>query len=216
VLLNSAPFFVAIIGRLALNERITALRAAGLVVGFAGVALIVFSDPGDIGSGSDLVLGCILTLIGALGYGAGSLAVRYVYVGDPSLDVLGFSAAQFIAGGLVLAPYAIFSGDPGSTDWGSSELWLSLAFLAAGAQVIAYVCFFYALGRWPGSRVFVWTFLAPVVAVVIEIFRGNLPGAMTTAGIVVVIAGVAIVNLPQAEAPEQRAAPERDPDEAVV
>ena len=68
-----------------------------------------------------------------------------------------------------------------------------------------------ALGRWPGSRVYAWTFLAPVVAVVIEALRGNLPGALTTLGILVVIAGVAIVNLPRAEAPDaaEDALPER-------
>src|SRR6202046_5704894 len=41
VLANSAPFFVAIIARFALAERITRLRAAGLVIGFGGVLLVV-------------------------------------------------------------------------------------------------------------------------------------------------------------------------------
>jgi drug/metabolite transporter (DMT)-like permease len=211
VLLNSAPFFVAIIGRLALDERITALRTAGLVVGFAGVALIILSDPGDVGSGSDLIIGCALTLVGAIGYACGGLAMRYVYLREPDVDVIGFSVAQFVCGGVLLIPYALLSGDPGSTDWGSVDLWWSLIFLALGAQVIAFVCFMLALGRWPGSRVYAWTFLAPAVAVVIEALRGDLPGALTTLGMLVVIAGVAIVNLPQAEAPdaEEDALPER-------
>ena len=202
VLLNSAPFFVAIIGRLALHERITALRTAGLVVGFAGVALIILSDPGDVGSGSQLVIGSVLTLIGAIGYACSGLAMRYVYRQQPDVDVFGFSVAQFVWCGVLLIPYALFTGDPGSTDWGSPDLWWSLLFLALGAQVAAFICFMLALGRWSGSRVYAWTFLAPVVAVVIEALRGNLPGALTTLGIVVVIAGVAIVNLPRAEAPE--------------
>src|SRR5579871_2097070 len=46
VLANSAPFFVAVIARFVLREAITRLRAAGLVVGFGGVLLVVFSDPG--------------------------------------------------------------------------------------------------------------------------------------------------------------------------
>jgi drug/metabolite transporter (DMT)-like permease len=216
VLLNCAPFFVALIDRFALHERITALRIAGLVVGFTGVGLIVLSDPGDVGSGSDLVIGCVLTLLGAFGYAAGSLAVRFLYLGEPHLDVLGFSAAQFITGGLLLVPYALLSGDPGSTDWGSPDLWWTLLFLAGGAQVVAYLCFFFALGRWPGSRVFAWTFLAPVVALVIEAARGNLPGLVATIGMIVVVAGVAIVNLPRAEAPAQREQRDEEPDPMVV
>ncbi len=161
VLLNSAPFFVAIIGRLALHERITALRTAGLVVGFAGVALIILSDPGDVGSGSELVIGSVLTLIGALGYACSGLAMRYVYRQQPDVDVFGFSVAQFVWCGVLLIPYALFTGDPGATDWGSPDLWWSLLFLALGAQVAAFICFMLALGRWSGSRVYAWTFLAP-------------------------------------------------------
>jgi hypothetical protein len=47
--------------------------------------------------------------------------------------------------------------------------------------------------------VFAWTFLAPVVAVVIEALQGNLPGAVATAGLAIVIAGVAMVTHPRAE-----------------
>jgi hypothetical protein len=52
------------------------------------------------------------------------------------------------------------------------------------------------------ARVFAWTFLAPTVAVVIEAFEGQLPGLVATLGLATVIAGVAIVNHPRAEAPE--------------
>ena len=53
VLLNTAPFFVAVIGRLALDERVTALRAFGLVIGFAGVLTIILA--GNSSSGEDVV-----------------------------------------------------------------------------------------------------------------------------------------------------------------
>ena len=56
-----------------------------------------------------------------------------------------------------------------------------------------------ALGRWPSTRVYAWTFLVPVIAVLIEAVRGNLPSAVGVGGIVLVVAGVAIVNHPRAE-----------------
>jgi len=43
--------------------------------------------------------------------------------------------------------------------------------------------------------VFSWTFLVPGVAVAIEAVQGNLPGALTTAGLVVVIIGVGFVTI---------------------
>src|SRR5450432_1343828 len=76
VLANSAPFFVAIIARLALAETITRLRAAGLVIGFGGVLLVVFADPGNIAHGSRLAIGFTLALLGALGWAGGGLGMR--------------------------------------------------------------------------------------------------------------------------------------------
>jgi hypothetical protein len=51
-----------------------------------------------------------------------------------------------------------------------------------------------ALQHWSSARVFSWTFLAPAVAVAIEAVQGDLPGAAASAGLVVVIAGVALVT----------------------
>ena len=46
-----------------------------------------------------------------------------------------------------------------------------------------------------------WTFVVPAITVLIEAVRGNLPNAVGVGGIVLVVAGVAIVNHPRAEVP---------------
>jgi drug/metabolite transporter (DMT)-like permease len=65
--------------------------------------------------------------------------------------------------------------------------------------VLVYLGFNAALSRWPSTRVYAWTFLVPVVAVAVEAIRGALPGIPATIGVIIVIIGVAIVNLPSAE-----------------
>lgn len=199
VLLNTAPFFVAVIGRLALHERVTALRALGLAIGFAGVLTIILA--GNSSSGEDIVIGAALTLLGAAGYGSAGLLMRYLSLTGEPLDVMGLVAAQFLCGAVLLVPYLFSSGDLGASDWGSPDLWWSIAFIVIGAQVVAYLTFFAALTRWPSSRVYPWTFLSPVVAILIEAIRGNLPGALPTVGMAIVVAGLVVVNLPRAEAP---------------
>jgi drug/metabolite transporter (DMT)-like permease len=198
VLANSAPFFVAVMSRLLLAERITRLRAAGLVVGFGGVLLVVFSDPGSIAHGSRLVVGLALALVGAVGWAGGGLGMRVLTQREPDLDIAGITAAQFLAGGVPLIPLVLVAG--GSTDWGRPALIAQLAYLIIGGQVLVYVGFNAALSRWSSTRVYAWTFLVPAVAVVIQAFRGALPGAAATVGVALVILGVAIVNLPRAEA----------------
>jgi drug/metabolite transporter (DMT)-like permease len=197
VLLNSSPFFVALIARFALSEPITRLRAAGLVIGFGGVLLVVFSDPGNIAHGSRLAIGFVLALLGALGWAGGGLGMRVLTQREPNLDIPGITAAQFLTGAIPLIPLALLAG--GTTDWGRATLDLQLAYLVLGGQVLVYLGFNAALGRWPSTRVYAWTFLVPAVAVVIEAFRGQLPGPAATIGVAVVILGVAIVNHPRAE-----------------
>jgi drug/metabolite transporter (DMT)-like permease len=199
VLLNTAPFFVAVIGRLALHERVTALRAFGLVIGFAGVLTIILA--GNSSSGEDIVIGAVLTLLGAVGYGSAGLLMRYLSLTGEPLDIMGLTAAQFLCGAVLLVPYLFLSGDVGASDWGSPDLWWSIAFIVIGAQVVAYLTFYAALTRWPSSRVYPWTFLSPVVAILIEAIRGNLPSALPTVGMAIVVAGLVVVNLPRADAP---------------
>jgi drug/metabolite transporter (DMT)-like permease len=197
VLLNSSPFFVALIARFGLGEPITRVRAAGLVIGFAGVLLVVFSDPGNIAHGSQLAIGFTLALLGALGWAGGGLGMRVLTQREPDLDIPGITAAQFLAGGIPLIPLVLLSG--GSTDWGRASLDAQLAYLIIGGQVLVYLGFNAALGRWPATRVYAWTFLVPAVAVAIEAVQGALPGVGATIGVAIVILGVAIVNLPSAE-----------------
>ncbi len=198
VLLNSSPFFVAVIARVALREPITRLRAIGLVTGFGGVLLVVFADPGNIARGTQLAIGFVLALLGALGWAGGGLGMRVLTQREPDLDIAGHTAAQFIAGAIPLIPLALLDG--GNTSWSDPTLIAQLAYLIIGGQVLVYLGFNAALSRWPATRVYAWTFLVPVVAVLIEAAQGALPGPVATVGIVVVITGVAIVNHPRAEA----------------
>src|SRR6201996_9271130 len=89
VLLNSSPFFVAVSARFALAEPITRLRAAGLVIGFGGVLLVVLADPGSIAHGSRLAIGLALCLVGALGWAGGGVAMRILTQRDHDLDIVG-------------------------------------------------------------------------------------------------------------------------------
>ncbi len=198
VLLNSSPFFVALLARFWLREPITRLRAIGLVIGFGGVLLVVLADPGKIAHGSRLAIGFVLALLGALGWAGGGLGMRVLTQREPDLDVAGHTAAQFLAGGIPLIPLVLLDG--GSTAWSKPTLIAQLIYLIIGGQVLVYLGFNAALARWPSTRVYAWTFLVPVVAVLVDAVQGELPGPAATAGIVVVIAGVAIVNHPRAEA----------------
>jgi drug/metabolite transporter (DMT)-like permease len=190
VLLNSAPFFAAVLAWPLLGERLGRRHAAGLVAGFTGILLIAGSPTA---SGAHALAGVLVCLAGAIGWAGAGLAMRHLSTRDPTFDVYGAATAQFLVGGVLLLPYLILSR-PTPTHTSSPELWASLAFLVVCAQVVTYVGFYVALRSWSSARVFSWTFLAPAVAVAIEAAQGNLPGAGATAGLVLVIFGVGVVT----------------------
>ncbi len=197
VLLNSAPFFAAVLARVLLDERLSRMRVTGLVVGFAGIVVIVATEPSS-GGGGHVAAGAAVCLVGAVGWAAAALGMRFLSVREARFDVLGATTAQFLCGGVLLIPYLVAT-DGAHADWSAPKLWASLIFLVLGAQVITYVGFYLALARWTSARVFAWTFLVPAVAVVIEALQGDLPSTLTTLGLVVVIAGVATVTHPRAD-----------------
>ena len=213
VLLNTAPFFAVLIARFTLDERIKLLRALGLTIGFAGVVIIVLSNPGDVGSGADFVFGVIAVMIGAIGHAAASVLVRWMSVVKIETERWGFTTAQFICGAVLTIPVVFLMGDPGSTQWSEPTLWGSIAFLGIGSQLIAFICFFVALARWTSGRVMAWAFLPPVVAATIELLRGNMPGTLTLIGMAVAVIGVVIVNHPRAE---DTPVPTIDPEEHIA
>ena len=133
VLLNTAPFFVAILGRIVLAERLSQLRLAGLVVGFAGVLAVVLSDPGDVAHGSALATGIVLALVGALGWAAAGLGMRWVSLREPELMSRDRRPRSSSAAAYLCCSCCSRRARPSGDD---ASLWAALAFLVIGGQVL--------------------------------------------------------------------------------
>ena len=194
VLANTTPFFVLVLGRIFLREDISLVGVAGLVLGFAGVVMMVSSELRATADTGNLILGMALALIGALGWGAGTLIIKWLAERDATLDMVGLTTAQFLVAGAILAALAFGVEGAGSTDWGATGLWGPLVWITLGGSVIAFLCFFAALKRIPATRASAWLFLVPVIAVLVDVGRGQAPRPIVLGGIVLAIAGVALVN----------------------
>jgi drug/metabolite transporter (DMT)-like permease len=196
VLVNSTPFFVLVAGWVFLQERVTWRGILGLIVGFAGVVLIVSSQLGSDVSTSDLIIGSVLALAAAIGWGVTTLIIKWLVVRESSLDLVGLTAGQHVVGAVALVLLAVGIGDSGqATDWGSGELWGGVAFLAIGSSAIAYLAFFAALRRVEAAQASAWLFLVPVVAVVVELALGEVPDGIVLVGMALAIAGVVLISL---------------------
>jgi drug/metabolite transporter (DMT)-like permease len=197
ILTNASPFFVLALERVFLRTRVSPAGLLGLAVGFAGIVVMVSSQLGQIADTGNFVLGMVLALLGALGWAVGVLMTKVMFTKHPQIDMVGFTAAQYIVGGTVVVVLAFALEGTGSTQWGSGDLWGAIAWIAIGSSVLATLAFFGALKRMSATTVTAWQFLAPVVAVIVDIVYGNTPGSVVLVGMALAIAGVALVNVAQ-------------------
>ena len=156
VLVNTTPFFVLVFGRAFFGERIAGIGVIGLVTAFVGVVTMISSQIGGEAETADLVVGMSIALLAGAGFGVGTLIVKATTTRYPETDLVGFTAAQHLIGGLALVPLALAYGDIASTTWSSGELWASIAWVSIGSSAIASLAYFTALRlhpRDPGERV---------------------------------------------------------------
>lgn len=157
ILNATVPMFGALVAWVWLKDRPDAQRVLGLVLGFAGVALLTGSDTALDGSASAwAVLAC---LVASLCYGiAGSATKRYL----SDIPPLVTAASSQVGATLALALPALWQAParlPGATAWAAIA---ALGVLCTG---LAYVLYFRVIERVGPARTMTVTFLIPVFAV---------------------------------------------------
>ena len=106
IIASTMPLLVALAGLVVLGERVRPLGVAGLVAGFAGVAIIMGSR---IQSGAIDPWGLSLCVIGVLALTFATLAVRGASSGGNVLMIVGL---QMLVGSAVLAPASLLLESP--------------------------------------------------------------------------------------------------------
>ena len=131
----TTPLFTVIVVTVWLRQRLTLKRIAALVIGFAGVGVIVGLEGLHIAP--DAYLGVLAALVGASLYGVGlTFARRYMSHLEPLPLVVG----QLVAATLMLAPGAILSVPDARFELDSS---LAVLGIATFSTAIALPVLFY-------------------------------------------------------------------------
>src|SRR6266478_904504 len=134
----------------------------GLLIGFAGLALLV--GPAHLG-GSERVdpRGAAVLVFASLAWACGSLYSKHG--GMPSSPMLGV-AMQSFAGGAILLIAALFAGEfRGLHLWAISlRSWLAIAYLVVFGSGIGFSAYIYILHKSTAARVATYAFVNPVVA----------------------------------------------------
>jgi drug/metabolite transporter (DMT)-like permease len=190
LLVNTAPIWTAAAASAFLGERADWHVWAGLAVAFSGAALIALRH----GGGVEINHGAALVLVASLCH-ATYITLQKKYVS--TYGAFGVTCYAVWVGAATLAPFA--GGAAGALGAAGLRGALILLFLGVGPAAVAYLMWARVLSRLDASHAVGFLFFVPVGAFVIGwLWLGEVPTARTVVGGVLVLAGVALVNLRRA------------------
>jgi drug/metabolite transporter (DMT)-like permease len=177
-----ASFFIA-------EERLTWLKALGIILGFAGVVVISMDD---IGSGlGNMQVGVIVSLIASACYGAANVFGRINTKGlEPNAQAFGQLTAAF----LFIIPAAMIF-DPTFTLPNLPITWFALVLLGLLNTAVATWLFYSLLNSVGSTRTSLVAYFIPLVGVILGIlFMGESLSWNLFIGALMIVGGVLWVN----------------------
>lgn len=191
ILNATTPIFTALVaGALLADERLTALRFGGVILGAAGAALVI--GPELLAGLGTEVLAQGASLVAALSYAVSSVyGRRFRAMGvDPVVTALGMLTASAV----MLVPVVALSGPafPGGVP--GMEAVLATLALALLSSAFAYVLFYRILAA-AGTNVMLVTFLSPVAAILLgAALLGERLALLDLAGMAVIALGLLAID----------------------
>ena len=165
LLIASEPIWVFLMASAAEKRwRMNGFLLAGVVLGLAGVALLLGRDVWFAGRG--VFLGAVACLVGAIGWSAGIIYSRRSHLsGSPLL----LSALSLLAGSVMLLTTATIFGEYRGFSFHNVPVrsWLALAYLIVFGSVIAFTAYNWLLEHYSPTLVATHTYINPIVAVLL-------------------------------------------------
>jgi drug/metabolite transporter (DMT)-like permease len=180
--------------------------AMGLLMGFAGLALLV--GPAHLG-GSERVdpRGAAVLVVASLAWACGSLYSKHG--GMPSSAMLGV-AMQSFAGGAILLIAGLLAGEFRGLHLGAISVrsWFALSYLIVFGSGIGFSAYIYILHKSTAARVATYAFVNPVVALFLGwLIAGETITLRTVIAAAVILTAVILVIT----APHRAPAPATEP-----
>ena len=203
------PMYVALFDRLFFGRRLSRPAVIGLVVGFAGVALLVRpGGPGDVTA--------IALLVTTSAWAAGSLYAR----GAPlSASPLLAASMQLLCASVFLGLAGLVGGEARSihADAFSTKPLVAFAYLVVVGSLIAFSAYAWLLKNVRISVVATYAFVNPVVAVFLgTLFLDESIGWTTIVAGAAIVAAVVLIVTARAPKPKPVPQPAAEPLKAAA
>ena len=182
IVIAAVPLIVALLAvAFAPAERASGARLLGLLIGFAGVIVLVGVD---LTGSTEELLGALAILGAAVGYAVGPMLLRAKLA---DIDARATMGASLAVAAVVLTPFMVV--DP-PTETPSSSAVLSIVVLGLFCTAVAFIVYSALVAEVGAGRAVVITYVAPVVALALGVaVLGESPGPGAVVGLLLILAG---------------------------
>ena len=154
ILNATTPLFTASVAAIWLKERLERRKIMGLLLGIAGVAVLVGWSPLPLSLPA--ILGGLSALIAALSYGIAAVYARIRFTHNRAIET---ATGQLVGSSVLLIPVT-FTSIPNIIPTGN--IILALVTLAIACTAIAYLLYFQLISNSGATQAVTVTFLIPV------------------------------------------------------
>lgn len=192
ILISSAPLFAIVLAHFATdNEPMTPARAAGVLIGFSGV--IVMVGPSALAG----IGGAFLPQLAVLG-AAGAYGLSVVFATRFSrrgVAPLATATGQMTTGSVIMLPVAVVIDKPWSLAIPSPEVMAAVVAVAVLSTAVAYIIYYRLLSTAGSVNLILVNFLVPVTGVLLGgIVLGERLAPRHFLGMAAIAVGLAFVD----------------------
>ncbi len=197
---GTVPIWSFIAGAILLKgvDRFTWRRAAGVVIGLAGLLVIMrpqwqtaFTAP----AGKMALWGYLALLFMALCYGVGNVITKKIMVDNTSLPWQANTLHQYAFAAVVLGVVSFLTEPIPTVGVFNTKLVLSILSAGVFSSAVAFLLMIALMKRWGATRMASVTYFSPIIAMGTDIlFRGRTPHLSELMGMVLIFISLWLIQ----------------------
>ena len=191
LLFATVPIWIFIGALIHLKEKAVLRRIVGIVVAMAGVVVVMATGAVEIST--EYLWGDLLILVAVIAWAYYALMGKRLVMKYGAIRV---TAYALISGSLLYFPFGLWTASRIDYSAIPVSAWLTVAYVALGVSVGAYVLWYWVLKYMEASRIAVFHNVQPLIAVAVAYVWLNEPlGLSFIVGGVIILAGMVIAEL---------------------
>jgi drug/metabolite transporter (DMT)-like permease len=165
----TSPIFVVSFAAILINEKISAVKISGIIMGTAGAVILILHH-GEISFSSNTFSGNLMALLNTIAYAVYLVLIKPVMAKYHPVTVMKW---VFLFGFLAALPLTIGSLTTFSTNNFAAGQWFGLAYVVIGTTFLAYLLTIFALKYMEAGVVSFYIYLQPLIASGIAFWLGK-------------------------------------------